>query len=109
MKTFPSKTIARLCLSAAAASLATAMMAGCVSAGEQRRADLDQDRGTCADYGAQPGSAGYTRCMLQQQQRRDHEQLLNAERGRISAETARNNLETLRLIRKNREDRKNDD
>ena len=40
--------------------------------------------------------------MLQQQQRRDHEQLMNLEKARISSETARNNMEMLEAMRERR-------
>ncbi|WAJ26127.1 hypothetical protein [Antarcticirhabdus aurantiaca] len=76
--------------------------AGCLSDGEQRRADLYQDAGTCADFGARPGSHAHTQCMLRQQERRDNEQILALERARISSETARNNLEMLETIRARR-------
>lgn len=78
-------------------------LSGCMSAEEQRRADLYRDSDTCTDYGAGYGSRGHTGCMLRQQERRDNEQLINMEKARISAETARNNLETLRLIRERRQ------
>jgi hypothetical protein len=84
------------------AMLFVAALTGCMSAEEQRRADVYTDGGTCSDFGAGYGSRSHTRCMLQQQRRRDHEQVLNMERARISAETARNNLEMLEIIRKRR-------
>lgn len=82
--------------------LATALT-GCMSAEERRYANLREDGGTCADFGAGYGSRAHTQCMLRQQQRRDHEQLLNMERARISSETARNNLEMLKLMRERRQ------
>ena len=77
-------------------------LAGCMSADEQRRANLYEDGGTCADYGAGYGSRVHTSCMLQQQNRRDNEQWLNLERARVSSETARNNVEMLRIMRERR-------
>jgi hypothetical protein len=82
--------------------LAAMTLTGCVSADEQRRADLYEDGGTCADFGAGYGSRSHTDCMLRQQDRRDHEQLRNMERARISSETARNNLKMLREMRRKR-------
>lgn len=82
---------------------AAMMLNGCVSAEEQRRANLYEDGGTCADFGARYGSRSHTECMMRQQERRDHEQLLNMERARISSETARNNVEMLRLMRERRQ------
>lgn len=90
-------------ISAAAAILAATMLTGCVSESEQRRSDLYRDGGTCADYGAPYGTRSHTGCMLRQQERRDQEQLLAMERARISSETARNNLEMLREIRRGRD------
>ena len=78
-------------------------LTGCMSAEEQRQTNLYEDGGTCSDFGARYGSQAHTQCMLKQQQRRDHEQLLNMERARISSETARNNLEMLETIRERRQ------
>ncbi|MEB2847210.1 hypothetical protein GAO09_23780 [Rhizobiales bacterium RZME27] len=82
---------------------AAMMLSGCVSAEEQRHANLYEDAGTCTDFGARYGSRSHTDCMMRQQERRDNEQLLNMERARISSETARNNLEMLRLMRERRQ------
>jgi hypothetical protein len=89
-------------LSASSAVLVAVTLSGCVSAEEQRRANLYEDGSTCADFGARYGSRSHTDCMLRQQDRRDNEQLMNMERARISSETARNNLEMLREIRRKR-------
>jgi hypothetical protein len=78
------------------------VLTGCMSSEEQRRANLYEDTGTCSDFGARYGSRSHTQCMLQQQQRRDQEQLLNLEKARISSETARNNLEMLEAMRERR-------
>ncbi|WP_457588817.1 hypothetical protein [Ensifer canadensis] len=77
--------------------LALALTA-CMSAEEQRRANLYEDGNTCADFGTRYGSQSYSQCMLQQQQRRDQELLLAAERARITSETTLNNLETMRRL-----------
>jgi hypothetical protein len=78
------------------------LLTGCMSTEERRYVNLRDDGRTCAEFGAGYGSRGHTQCMLSQQQRRDQEQLLNMERARISSETARNNMEMLRLIRERR-------
>lgn len=77
-------------------------LAGCVSTEELQRANLETDVETCSNFGARYGSRSHTQCMLQQQERRDDEQLLNLERARISSETAKNNLEMLETIRERR-------
>lgn len=61
--------------------------------------NLDEDRRNCADYGSGFGTAEHSRCMLSQQERRDVQALDAQELGRISAETARTNVETLARIR----------
>jgi hypothetical protein len=61
-----------------------------------------EDSRTCRRFGAEDGRE-YTRCMLAQQQRRDHAPLYAAEQQRNNAEAARNNVETVRRIRCNRE------
>jgi hypothetical protein len=61
-----------------------------------------EDSKTCRQFGAGRGEE-YTRCMLQQQRRRDNAPLYAAEQQRNNAEAARNNVETVRRIRCNRE------
>ena len=65
-----------------------------------------KDSETCASFGAHPGSGEYSRCMLAQQRRRDVAPLNAAEAQRASAEAARNNLETIRRMRCDREARR---
>ncbi|MEH6719887.1 MAG: hypothetical protein V7704_13475 [Aurantimonas endophytica] len=60
-------------------------LAGCVSPQEQ----LAQDQGTCANMGATYGSPAHTRCMLQQQQRRDDEMLRFTQQAYLNQEMAR--------------------
>ena len=67
-------------------------LAGCETTEQLRQADLDQDRRTCADFGALPGSAQHARCMMSQQERRDDQALDAQTRALISAETARTNV-----------------
>lgn len=90
----------------------SAAMSSCASAEEPRRAAVHEDGHTCASFGAPYGSPEYTRCMLAQQRRRDTETLDALERQRLSSEAARNNLETVRKMRCEREakrDRENGD
>ncbi|WP_025292817.1 hypothetical protein [Sphingomonas sanxanigenens] len=61
-----------------------------------------EDSRTCERIGADRGKE-YTRCMLNQQRRRDNAPLYAAEQQRNNAEAARNNVETVRRIRCNRE------
>lgn len=74
----------------------------CMSAEERRYVNLQQDGRTCATFGAGYGSHAHAQCMLSQQQRRDQKQLLNAERARIASETARSNLEVIKLMEERR-------
>jgi len=102
MNNFRIHAVAKTMFSIGGAVLVAVTLSGCMSAEEERRAQLYQDGGTCADFGARYGSRSHTDCMLRQQDRRDHEQLMNMERARISSETARNNIEMLRIIRERR-------
>ena len=61
-----------------------------------------EDSKTCQRFGAVDGK-DYTRCMLEQQRRRDRGPALAAEQQRDNARAARDNLETVRRIRCNRE------
>jgi hypothetical protein len=61
-----------------------------------------EDSRTCERFGANHGRS-YTQCMLEQQRRRDTAALYAAEQQRNNAEAARNNVETVRRIRCNRE------
>ncbi|SDN36897.1 hypothetical protein [Ensifer sp. YR511] len=98
MDQFEMKTVTRATLSIGGVIVLALTLTGCMSAEEQRRANLYEDGSTCSDFGTRYGSQGYTQCMLQQQQRRDQEQLLAAERARITSETTLNNLETMRRL-----------
>lgn len=64
-----------------------------------------EDSRTCERFGATDRRA-YTQCMLEQQRRRDNAPILAAEQQRNNAEAARNNVETVRRIRCNREARR---
>lgn len=61
-----------------------------------------EDSKTCERFGATHGRE-YTRCMLEQQRRRDDAVLNASEQQRNNAEAARNNVETVRRMRCNRE------
>jgi hypothetical protein len=76
----------------------TGVLAGCVSAEEQRY----QDQNTCAGMGARYGSASHTQCMLQQQQRRDDEMLKYTQQAYMHSEMARNAQEMRESRRNNR-------
>jgi hypothetical protein len=80
-----------------------------IGAAESAWAQIDWGRGaqsedsrTCRRFGAEIGR-DYTRCMIEQQRRRDDAPLRAAEQQRNNAEAARNNVETVRRIRCNRE------
>lgn len=72
------------------AILLAVTLAGCVTPAHETAANAQQDRQACAAMGASYGSSAHTQCMLQQQQRRDHEHLLFMEQARIAQEMARN-------------------
>ncbi|MGH6862207.1 MAG: hypothetical protein ACRECY_18305 [Phyllobacterium sp.] len=103
MEKFAMNALARMTLLACSSVVLAVALTGCMSAEEQRQANLHEDGGTCSDFGARYGSQAHTQCMLRQQQRRDDEQVLNMERARISSETARNNLEMLKTLRERRQ------
>lgn len=102
MRTISTTSVRKAVISLGSATVLMITLTGCMSAEEQRRANLYEDGSTCSDFGARYGSGDHTGCMLEQQRRRDQEQLLAMERARISSETARNNMETLRLMRERR-------
>jgi hypothetical protein len=90
------------------AAMAVAALLGLGAAGSAsaqidwgRSAEREDSR-TCERFGA-TGGREYTRCMLEQQRRRDNAPLYAAEQQRNNAEAARNNVETVRRIRCNRE------
>jgi hypothetical protein len=90
----------RLGLLVLAAVLGTAVAGG---AAARDRGPYKEDSRTCASFGAGYGSPEYSRCMLSQQRRRDNAPLIAAEQQRLSAETARSNLEMVRKMRCERE------
>lgn len=77
--------------------------AGTGPASAQDRGAHRDDSRVCASFGAGYGSPEYAKCMLAQQRRRDNAPLRAAEQQRLSAEAARNNLETVRRMRCERE------
>lgn len=85
-----------------------AIMCATITSGAwaQYPGDHRGDSHTCASFGAPPGSREYSRCMLSQQQRRDYAPLNAAEAQRLSAEAARNNVETVHRMRCEREAKK---
>jgi hypothetical protein len=103
MNTSSIRPIIRTASSIGGAVVLALTLSSCMSAEEQRHANLNEDGGTCTDFGAPYGSQSHSQCMLQQQHRRDNEQSMNMERARISSETARNNVEMLRIMRERRD------
>jgi hypothetical protein len=91
----------RPALAALAVLLATGT-AACASTQDWGREAQREDSRTCERFGADHGRE-YTKCMLAQQRRRDNAPLYAAEQQRNNAEAARNNVETVRRIRCNRE------
>jgi hypothetical protein len=77
-------------------------MAGSASAIDWGRDAYYEDSRTCERFGAVHGRQ-YTRCMLEQQRRRDDALLNASEQQRNNAEAARNNVETVRRMRCNRD------
>lgn len=84
------------------AMLLGAIVANHAFATDWGRAAEREDSRTCQRFGAEHGRE-YTRCMLEQQRRRDDAVLSASEQQRNNAEAARNNVETVRRIRCNRE------
>lgn len=92
----------RSALMTLATLLATAGVAGSASAIDWGREAQQEDRRTCERFGADHGR-DFTRCMLEQQRRRDDALLNASEQQRNNAEAARDNVETVRRMRCNRE------
>lgn len=88
MKQLPSRPVFAGARALGLAGVAAVTLAACVSPAEQSIADAQQDQRVCAAMGASYGTTAHTQCMLQQQQRRDQEQLIFLEQARISQETA---------------------
>ncbi|MDH5832816.1 hypothetical protein [Luteimonas kalidii] len=80
-------------------------LAGCVSPAERRQVNLQQDAGTCSDFGAEYGSPAYSECMLTQQRRRDVQQRESLEQTRLTTEIARDAQIMADRARKQRCDR----
>ncbi|MEI4483321.1 MULTISPECIES: hypothetical protein [unclassified Phyllobacterium] len=86
----------------ALAALMGTGIAGSASAIDWGREAHQEDSRTCERFGAVHGRE-YTRCMIEQQRRRDDALLNASEQQRNNAEAARNNVETVRRMRCNRE------
>lgn len=80
----------RVLLSISGLGLLAFALTGCMAPEEERRANLNEDQGSCSSMGARYGSPANTHCMLQQQERRDTEHLRFLEQARINSEIARN-------------------
>lgn len=72
-----------------AASLLAIGLAACVSGADRAQANLHTDAGTCQSFGAAYGSPAYSRCMLEQQRRRDAAQRESLERTRLTSQIAK--------------------
>jgi len=70
------------------ALLALILPESMASAGRRDR-DLREDRATCFEFGARPGTAGFSDCMLAQQRRRDLKKLESIERTRMLSQIAK--------------------
>lgn len=86
----------------ALAALLSAGITDTASAIDWGREAHREDSRTCESFGAVHGRE-YTRCMIEQQRRRDDALLNASEQQRNNAEAARNNVETVRRMRCNRE------
>lgn len=80
----------RAALSTGGAIALAVVLSGCVPPEQQRQANANEDQSTCSRMGAAYGSPAFTKCMLQQQERRDNKQLIFLEEARINSELARN-------------------
>lgn len=90
MKTIPNPAMRRAGLTFGSAVAFALLLSGCVSPEQERQANLYTDQSTCASMGARYGSPAHTRCMLQQQQRRDEEHTRFLQEARLASEMARN-------------------
>lgn len=86
----------------AVAALTSVSLSACASAQDWGRGAQREDSRTCERFGADHGRE-YTRCMMEQQRRRDDAPLRAAEQQRLSAEAAQRNLETVRRMKCERE------
>lgn len=64
-------------------------LSGCVSGEERQHVRYQRDAGTCQSFGAPYGSSAYSNCMLEQQRRRDVQQLESLERTRLTMDIAK--------------------
>lgn len=83
-----------------------AALGACASPEQRRQANLYQDGATCADFGARPGTAAYTECMLTQQTRRDNKQRNSLEQTALTTQIARDSQEMSRKVQCDRDAKK---
>jgi hypothetical protein len=76
-----------------------------MSGAERRQVNLQADTDTCQSFGASYGSPAYTKCMLDQQHRRDSAQRESLERTRLTTQIAKDAQITADRARKERCDR----
>jgi hypothetical protein len=95
----------RVALSFVSAAVLSIALSGCVSGAERRQVNLQADTDTCQSFGASYGSPAYTKCMLEQQHRRDSAQRESLERTRLTTQIARDAQISPDRARKERCDR----
>lgn len=79
------------------------VLGGCVTPEQQALANQSEDQSVCAGMGAPFGSPSYTRCMLQQQERRDEAHLRFLKEAEINSKLARD-AQIMREKRKKEKD-----
>ncbi len=79
------------------------ILGGCVTPEQQALANQTEDQAACASMGADFGSPSFTRCMLQQQARRDEEHLRFLKEAEINSKLARD----AQIMREKRKNQKN--
>jgi hypothetical protein len=79
-----------------------------MSTAERRHTNLQEDAGTCAQFGARFGSPEYNECMLTQQNRRDVAHRESLERTLLTTEIAKDAQIMADRARKQRCDRNPD-
>jgi hypothetical protein len=88
------------------AAVLTIGLSACVAPEQRRQANLYQDGATCAEFGARPGTAAYTECMLAQQSRRDNKQKNSLEQTALTTQIARDSQEMGRKAQCDRDAKK---
>lgn len=100
------KALRRPALALGLVTLLGAGLGACASPDQRRQANLYEDRTTCAEFGASPGSRPYTDCMLTQQTRRDNKQRNALESAALSTQMSKDSLEMSRKAQCDRDAKK---